>query len=91
VEKSAADVTALAQRIADIADKLAEKEKANAPEEGPTAEEVYHRLEEVAKSLETVEADVQKLAKGDSSQHDDDQDRKPVNKSDSPLAGLLTD
>ena len=90
ITKSSAQVEALANRLADIAETLAGKKKEEeekAEEQVPQAE-VYHRLEEVAKSLDAIKADVDKLASGDSTQREE---REQVTKSESdhPLAGLL--
>jgi len=89
VEKTAEAVSTLAARIADIAEKLAEK---NTDERDP-AQEVYHRLDEVSKSLgeslDAIRSDVDKLAKGHSTQPETESSNGTVKKSDNPLAGLL--
>lgn len=94
VTKSSAQVEALAQRIADIADKLAGKkqEEEDAAAKLPDSAEVYHRLDEVQKSIDEIHKDVDTLAKGTSSQRDgEQQQRSDVSKSDHPLAGLLSE
>lgn len=70
VEKSSKAVEALANRVADIAEALANSKKKDDDEgEQPDpAEEVYHRLDDVAKSVEAIRGDVDKLAKGQSAQ-----------------------
>jgi uncharacterized coiled-coil protein SlyX len=89
IEKTSKDVKALADRLADIAEKLAgkNKEEEEAPPPDPTAE-VYHRLEEVSKSLDELTKDVEKLSEGSTSQENGSK-KEPVSKSDHPLAGLL--
>jgi hypothetical protein len=91
ITKSSAQVEALANRLADIAETLAGKKKEDEEkeEEQVPQAEVYHRLEEVAKSLDEIKADVDKLASGDSTQRDDQRDRVTKSESDHPLAGLL--
>lgn len=89
ITKTGADVKALADRLADIAEKLAGKKNEEEVVAGPTTEEVYHRLEEVQKSFDTLQADVEKLGGGDSNQRDKETTTSTVTKSDHPLAGLL--
>jgi hypothetical protein len=93
VTKSSAQVEALAQRIADIADKLAGNKQKDEEEAAkrPDSAEVYHRLDEVQKSLDEIHKDVDKLAEGNSSQREEDRHRSSVSKSDHPLAGLLSE
>jgi len=91
VTKTSADVKALADRLADIAEKLADKRKNEEEEEEaqPTTAEVYHRLDEVQKSLDSIHSDVEKLGEGGS--HQPREERRSVAKSDHPLAGLLSE
>lgn len=91
VNKSAQQVEALANRIADIATALAARKDEEKDEEKDVKkqqEDLSKQLDGVESALGTIREAVEKLATGASSQSETHQE---VTKNDHPLAGVLLD
>jgi hypothetical protein len=90
VTKTTADVKALADRLADIAEKLAGKNKEEDEAKSVSKQdELLNKLDGFSGTLDELRQDVEKLSTGSSAQPGDD--GVPFRKSDHALSGLLSD